>query len=100
MEGGALFTPGRIGPVDIPNRIVRAGTSETAAGEAGGITDTLVDIYETLARNQVGLILTGHMFCHPRGRYADRQAGIHDDDVVGNQAAGLSRFGGVAGSSS
>jgi 2,4-dienoyl-CoA reductase-like NADH-dependent reductase (Old Yellow Enzyme family) len=77
-----LFRPGRIGPVEVANRIVRAGTSETAAGAEGEITDELVEIYETLARNQVGLILSGHMFCHSRGRYAPRQVGIHDDAMI------------------
>jgi 2,4-dienoyl-CoA reductase-like NADH-dependent reductase (Old Yellow Enzyme family) len=82
VTAGALFQPGRIGPVTIANRIVRAGTSETAAGESGEITDQLLDIYGTLARNQVGLVITGHMFCHPRGRYAARQTGIHDDAML------------------
>jgi 2,4-dienoyl-CoA reductase-like NADH-dependent reductase (Old Yellow Enzyme family) len=82
MTSGVLFQPGRIGSVTTVNRIARAGTSETAAAESGEITDHLVGIYETLAANQVGLILTGHMFCHPRGRYAARQAGIHDDRML------------------
>jgi 2,4-dienoyl-CoA reductase-like NADH-dependent reductase (Old Yellow Enzyme family) len=82
MAAGVLFQPGSIGPVTTANRIVRAGTSETAAGDAGEITDQLVEIYEALARNRVGLILSGHMFCDPRGRYALRQVGIHEDDLV------------------
>jgi 2,4-dienoyl-CoA reductase-like NADH-dependent reductase (Old Yellow Enzyme family) len=82
MTAGVLFQPGRIGSVEVANRIVRAGTSETAAGESGEITDKLVDIYEALARNRVGLILTGHMFCHARGQYATRQVGIHEDGMV------------------
>jgi 2,4-dienoyl-CoA reductase-like NADH-dependent reductase (Old Yellow Enzyme family) len=88
MATSALFQPGSVGPVSTANRIVRAGTSETAAGDSGEITDQLVDIYETLARNRVGLILSGHMFCHPRGRYAARQVGIHDDRMV----SGLTRL--------
>ena len=79
---GALFQPGLIGPVTTANRIVRAGTSETAAGPSGEITEPLIEIYETLARNRVGLILSGHMFCHPRGRYAARQVGIHAPSMV------------------
>jgi 2,4-dienoyl-CoA reductase-like NADH-dependent reductase (Old Yellow Enzyme family) len=82
MSSSILLHPGRIGPIEIANRIVRAGTSETAAGPSGEITDLLVEIYSTLARNRVGLILTGHMFCHARGRYAARQAGIHDDSML------------------
>jgi 2,4-dienoyl-CoA reductase-like NADH-dependent reductase (Old Yellow Enzyme family) len=68
--------------------MVRAGTSETAAADSGEITDKLVDIYEALARNRVGLILSGHMFCHERGRYATRQVGIHEDGM----APGLTRL--------
>src|SRR2546426_10177171 len=82
MSAGVLFQPGRIGSVEIANRLVRAGTSETAAGEAGEITDKLVEIYEDLARNRVGLTLSGHMYCHTRGRYATRQVGIHEDGMV------------------
>jgi 2,4-dienoyl-CoA reductase-like NADH-dependent reductase (Old Yellow Enzyme family) len=82
MTGSVLFKPGRVGPVLTTNRIVRAGTSETAAADSGEITDELVGIYETLAQNRVGLILSGHMFCHPRGRYAVRQVGIHEDRMV------------------
>jgi 2,4-dienoyl-CoA reductase-like NADH-dependent reductase (Old Yellow Enzyme family) len=58
VTAGVLFEPGRIGQVTTANRIVRAGTSETAAGPSGEITDRIVDIYESLARNRVGLILS------------------------------------------
>jgi 2,4-dienoyl-CoA reductase-like NADH-dependent reductase (Old Yellow Enzyme family) len=57
-----LFQTGRIGPVELPNRLVRAGTSECMAPPSGEITDAHVALYETLARHGVGLIFTGHMF--------------------------------------
>lgn len=82
MTADVLFQQGRIGPITIANRIVRAGTSETAAGDSGEVSDQLIEMYEALARNRVGLILSGHMFCHPRGRYAARQVGIHADGMV------------------
>jgi 2,4-dienoyl-CoA reductase-like NADH-dependent reductase (Old Yellow Enzyme family) len=83
MSGsGPLFEPGRVGPVATRNRIVRAGTSETMAGPRGEVTDALVALYETLARNEVGLLFTGHLYCHPRGQYAARQTGIHADDLI------------------
>src|SRR5947207_2699036 len=82
MAESALFRPGRIGAVETTNRIVRAGTSETAADDGGEITDELLEIYETLARNRVGLIFSGHMFCHTRGRYAVHQTGMHDDALL------------------
>ena len=83
-----LFEPGRIGPLEVRNRLVRAGTSETMAGARGEVTDELIALYETLAKNGVGLIITGHLYCHPRGQYAPQQTGIYSDDLI----PGLSRL--------
>jgi 2,4-dienoyl-CoA reductase-like NADH-dependent reductase (Old Yellow Enzyme family) len=77
-----LLEPGRLGPVETRNRIVRSGTSESASGPDGKVTDTFVLLHERLARGGVGVIFTGHMFCHPRGRYEHRQTGIDDDDKL------------------
>jgi 2,4-dienoyl-CoA reductase-like NADH-dependent reductase (Old Yellow Enzyme family) len=77
-----MLEPGRLGPLELPNRIVRAGTSETMADERGAITDEYVALYETLARNDVGLIFTGHLYCAERGQYARRQTGIYSADLV------------------
>src|SRR2546427_13083526 len=82
MSAGVLFQPGRIGPVEIANRVVRAGTSETSAGEAGETTEKLVEIYGDLARTRGGPILSGHMYVPPRGQYATLQVGIHEDGMV------------------
>jgi 2,4-dienoyl-CoA reductase-like NADH-dependent reductase (Old Yellow Enzyme family) len=77
-----LLQPGSLGPVEIRNRIVRSGTSESAGGPDGEVTDGLVAIHERLARGGVGLIVTGHMFCHPRGRYERLQTGIDQDALI------------------
>ena len=77
-----LFESGRIGPITVKNRFVRAATSETMSQPSGIITDAYRTLYRDLARGGAGLILTGHMFVHPRGRYFHRQAGIHSDDLV------------------
>lgn len=81
-DGSILLEPARLGPIETRNRIVRSGTSESAAGPGGEVTDALVSLHERLARGGVGLIVTGHMFCHERGRYEHRQTGIHRDDLV------------------
>jgi 2,4-dienoyl-CoA reductase-like NADH-dependent reductase (Old Yellow Enzyme family) len=78
----AFLTPGEIGPVAVPNRIVRAGTGESMADAGGMIGDDYVRLHEDLARGGVGLAITGHMYVHPRGRYGPRQAGIHTDEVI------------------
>jgi 2,4-dienoyl-CoA reductase-like NADH-dependent reductase (Old Yellow Enzyme family) len=78
----ALFEPGAIGGLEIRNRFVRPATSETMAGASGEVTPQLKALYETLAQNDVGLIITGHLYCHPRGQYAPRQTAIYDDSLL------------------
>jgi 2,4-dienoyl-CoA reductase-like NADH-dependent reductase (Old Yellow Enzyme family) len=78
----ALFTPGTIGGVEIRNRFVRAATSEAMSDEAGRVTPPLLSLHEALARGGVGLILFGHLYCHPRGRYGPGHVGIHDDATI------------------
>lgn len=82
-----LQRPGRIGALEIRNRVVRAGTSETMADERGGVTEQLIDLYEMLAANEVGLIFTGHLYCDPRGQYAPRQTGIYEDSLIAGLAS-------------
>ena len=52
------------------------------ADDRGAVTDQYLALYEELARNDVGLIFTGHLYVAPRGRYARRQTGIYADDLV------------------
>jgi 2,4-dienoyl-CoA reductase-like NADH-dependent reductase (Old Yellow Enzyme family) len=77
-----IFQPGRIGSVEIRNRVVRAGTSESMAAPGGEVTSELIKLYRSLADDLVGLILTGHMYCEERGRYAVGQTGIHRDESI------------------
>jgi 2,4-dienoyl-CoA reductase-like NADH-dependent reductase (Old Yellow Enzyme family) len=77
-----LLKPGELGPVRTRNRIIRAGTSESMARPDGAVSDVLVDLYATLARNAVGAIFTGHLFCHQRARYARNQTGIDRDALL------------------
>jgi 2,4-dienoyl-CoA reductase-like NADH-dependent reductase (Old Yellow Enzyme family) len=78
-----LFEAGAIGSLATRNRVVRAGTSETMATDGGEVTPEYVALYETLARNGVGLLFTGHLYCAARGQYARRQTGIHSDAMIG-----------------
>ena len=54
-----VFSPARIGHLEIKNRIVRSATYENAATKEGEVSDFLVDLYRTLAKGGVGLIITG-----------------------------------------
>lgn len=83
-----LFQKGRIGNLILKNKFVRSATYETMAKEEGEISHELLGLYERLAKGEIGLINTGHMYVHPRGKYGRRQIGIHDDRLV----TGLSRL--------
>ena len=74
--------PGRIGSLEIPNRIVRGATSETMASPSGVVYESYVELYRSLAEGGAGLLLTGHMYVDPRGQASANQTGIHDDKVI------------------
>lgn len=80
--GDDLFEPAAIGPVQLRNRFIRAGTGESMADEAGRVGADYLELHERLAAGGVGLAFTGHIFCHPRGRYGELQAGLDSDDKI------------------
>ncbi|MGP8321808.1 MAG: NADH:flavin oxidoreductase [Methanosarcinaceae archaeon] len=77
-----IFEPIKIDNLDIPNRFVRSATHEWLADDDGRPTPVIGDMYEELARNDVGLIITGYSYVNPRGRSSDNQQGIYDDSFI------------------
>jgi 2,4-dienoyl-CoA reductase-like NADH-dependent reductase (Old Yellow Enzyme family) len=77
-----LFDPYRLGPIEVRNRFVHSATYECMAGTDGEVTDELVNRYRSLARGEVGLIIPGYLYVHPRGKAIGRQTGIHHDKLV------------------
>lgn len=77
-----LFTPGKIGNLEIKNRIVRAPVYEALAGEDGSIGEEMIAFHTRLARGGAGLLCTGYMFADPLGRAQKKQAGIHSDAMI------------------
>jgi len=77
-----LFTPKKVGKVEIRNRFVHSATYESMARENGEVTDDLIKRYGHLAKGGVGLIIPGYMYVHPKGRAVDHQTGIHRDDMI------------------
>jgi 2,4-dienoyl-CoA reductase-like NADH-dependent reductase (Old Yellow Enzyme family) len=85
VERGApttLFTPGRLGKVDVRNRFIRSSTSESMADERGFITPEYRELHLNLARGGVGLIFTGHCFVMATGKSIAHMTGLHDDAHV------------------
>jgi 2,4-dienoyl-CoA reductase-like NADH-dependent reductase (Old Yellow Enzyme family) len=94
----AFMAPGRIGPLALKNRIVRAATSETMATATGDATPELIKLYADLAQGGAGLIITGHIYVEPRGQYEPRQLGLdHSDRInpLSRVTQAVHRHGGV-----
>jgi 2,4-dienoyl-CoA reductase-like NADH-dependent reductase (Old Yellow Enzyme family)/thioredoxin reductase len=54
-----LFSPVRIGPVEVKNRVAMPAMGVNLAAAGGGVNDDIIAFYETRARGGVGLILSG-----------------------------------------
>jgi 2,4-dienoyl-CoA reductase-like NADH-dependent reductase (Old Yellow Enzyme family) len=82
MSMPPFLSPGRIGKVELQNRLVRTATSETMCTVEGEVTDHLIKLYSDLAQGGAGLLITGHIYVEPRGQCSDRQIGIYSDALV------------------
>lgn len=81
-EKSVLFTPVKIGRLEIPNRFVRTATHDFMAEEDGSITARQISLFKELAEGEVGLIITGHAFVSFRGKASPRQIGVYSDTLI------------------
>lgn len=77
-----LFAPISIKGLHIQNRFVRSATHEGLAEEDGAPTPAISSLYEKLAKNEVGLIITGYSYVNPAGKSSIRQQGVYDDRFI------------------
>ena len=77
-----VFTPHKIGKLEVKNRFVHSATFECMASETGEVTEALLKRYRRLARGDIGLITPGYMFVDPRGQAFKFQIGIHRDKMI------------------
>ena len=77
-----LFTPKKMGKMEIKNRFVHSATYECMADPNGGVTDKMIKRYSQIARGGTGLIIPGYVFIMANGRAIDHQTGIHKDDMI------------------
>lgn len=61
MSDSPLWRPGRIGPMELKNRVIRSATNEHLSQPDGQLTTVWMDTLVELAENEVGLVITGHM---------------------------------------
>ena len=75
----SLFEPGRIGPVEVPNRVIMAPMTTRAADEDGFVTPQTLAYYIARARGGVGLVTVEMASPERCGRHRRRELGIYDD---------------------
>lgn len=84
-----LFSPGHIGKLKIPNRLVMAPVATNYASETGGMTEALLDFYESRARGGTGLIIVENCCVDfPSGKAGATQIRLDEDRFV----PGISRL--------
>ena len=84
MKFAKLFQAGRIGPLEVKNRIVFPAISDCYSSEDGYVTERMLDYYEERAKGGAGLVIVGASLVEPRlgplcvGR--DGRGGLHVDE--------------------
>jgi 2,4-dienoyl-CoA reductase-like NADH-dependent reductase (Old Yellow Enzyme family)/thioredoxin reductase len=78
-----LFQPGRIGSMELKNRVVEAAMGTSLEREDGFVDDRIKDFYEERAKGGVGLIVMGvGAIDHPDGKVLPGQLGLSDDKFI------------------
>jgi len=92
-----LFDRVEINGMLLRNRSVRSATWTGMGTRDGRCTNKLIKLTETLARGQVGLIITGFAYVMPNGQAMPRQISIHDDAMIPGLKKLTKRVHGVKG---
>ncbi|MHA1988528.1 MAG: NADH:flavin oxidoreductase [Promethearchaeota archaeon] len=85
MELKTLFSPEKIGNVEIKNRIVRSATYTHSATNDGHVTDEMINFYSNLAKGGTGLIITGITTIDKVGTIQPGQTCLYDDSYIEGQ---------------
>ncbi|HUS79753.1 MAG TPA: FAD-dependent oxidoreductase, partial [Armatimonadota bacterium] len=78
----ALFSPGRIGPLELPNRVVLAPMGSNYPDENHMVTERLIAYHVARARGGMGLNIVEHTAVHPWGLTGSRMLAIYDDAMI------------------
>lgn len=78
-----LLAPGRIGQLQLRNRIIMAPMGTSYATEGGFVTDRMKNYYEARAKGGAALIIPGVLSIDaPRGRCETEQLAISEDKYI------------------
>lgn len=71
-----------MGNMTLKNRFIRSATWENMATETGHMTEKLYDIYEELAKGEVGLIVTGYANIVEEEKPNAGMMGVYNDSFI------------------
>lgn len=74
-----LFSPGRIGPVEIRNRVVMPPMTTRLADAEGFVTEATIAYFRARAEGGVGLVTVEMASPEKVGRHRARELGLYDD---------------------
>ncbi|ENO97455.1 NADH:flavin oxidoreductase [Thauera phenylacetica B4P] len=77
-----LFRPGKIGSLEIRNRIIGSPMERNYCTAEGRVTQRYIDYLEARARGGVGMLYTEATYVDPRGKGRGLQMGLYDDDLI------------------
>ncbi len=77
-----LFNPAKIGNLEIPNRFVRSATYDGGADKGGFVSDWQIELYKTLAKGNIGLIVSAIFNVDRMGKASPVQNSLTDDKFI------------------
>lgn len=97
----SVFDSIEIGGLKAPNRVIRSATNDYLGNLDGTVSDAQIEMYDQLARNNVGTIITGHLSVAPElNQRADTvQLSVGDDSKIEGLkriADKIHEYGGIA----
>ena len=76
------FDPFKIKNLELCNHFMRSSTNEQKADDKGFPTQELKDMIIKLSEGHIGLIVTGFMYVHPKGKASENQSGMYSDEIA------------------
>lgn len=77
-----LFQPGRIGTMQLKNRVIMAPMATMYGNADGTISERLCRYYEERAKSEVGLIIVENIAIAPEGKIHPREPRIYGDEFI------------------
>lgn len=80
-----LFTPAKIGSLELSNRIIRSATQDPFGQPDGTVHQAQIDLHREIAASGIPLMITAYTYISPEGRATDIQVGFCNEAHYASQ---------------